>query len=105
MAVRLLAQNREILANRIPINSAAGNLVHALICYTRRSAPVYSDLTAECELLEHLASAGWPAIVRGGSARLNCINSRDTEFAGSGAINVGLGLISIQRSRCRQLDR
>jgi hypothetical protein len=39
--MRLLTENREIIANRIPIYSATGNLMHALICSTRRFTPPY----------------------------------------------------------------
>ena|SRR5437773_6030955 len=42
MTVRLLAQNREIFTDRLPIESAGGNLVHTIICYTRRRTPLYS---------------------------------------------------------------
>ena len=42
MPVRLLAQNRKVLAKGSPIQTLAGNLVHPLICYTRRQAPPYS---------------------------------------------------------------
>jgi hypothetical protein len=42
MAVGLLTQDREILTNRIPINSAGGSLMHTLICSARRRAPLYS---------------------------------------------------------------
>ena len=40
MAVRLLAEDREILTDDIPIDTATGNLVHALICSTRGDAPL-----------------------------------------------------------------
>jgi hypothetical protein len=42
MAVGPLAQDREILANSLPIYAAAGHLVHSLICSTRRRAPLDS---------------------------------------------------------------
>jgi len=41
--MRLLAKNWEILAESRPIDSAESNLVHPLICYTRRQAPPYSQ--------------------------------------------------------------
>jgi hypothetical protein len=40
MPMRLLAQNREVFANSAPIHMARGNLVHTIICYRRRDAPV-----------------------------------------------------------------
>src|SRR5437867_359481 len=43
MAVRLLTQDREILADGAPVYTAASNLVHAIICSTRCRAPLYSD--------------------------------------------------------------
>jgi hypothetical protein len=42
MAVGPLAQDREILADSLPIYVAAGHLVHSLICSTRRRAPLDS---------------------------------------------------------------
>jgi hypothetical protein len=39
MSARLLAQNREIFAKRTPVDSAGSDLVHTVICYTRRAAP------------------------------------------------------------------
>jgi hypothetical protein len=42
MAVGPLAQDREILADSLPIYDAAGHLVHGLICSTRGRAPVDS---------------------------------------------------------------
>src|SRR5437667_9250190 len=48
MPVRPLAENREISADRIPIDSAGSNLVHTIICYTRRCAPLYSDVITGC---------------------------------------------------------
>src|SRR6266568_7512497 len=45
MPVRLLSQDREILADGIPVNSpAASTLVHTIICSTRCRAPLYSDV-------------------------------------------------------------
>src|SRR5207245_7496802 len=43
MAVGPLAQDREILADSLPIYSAAGYLVHSLICSTSRRAPLASS--------------------------------------------------------------
>src|SRR5437870_13685516 len=43
MAVRLFAQDGEILAKGAPIHTGAGNFVHPIICSTRRHAPLYSD--------------------------------------------------------------
>ena len=40
MTVRLLAQNREILADGVPIYGLGSNLVHTTICSTRRCAPL-----------------------------------------------------------------
>ena len=42
MPVGLLAKNWEILTYRMPIDPAGSNLVHPIICYTGRSAPVHS---------------------------------------------------------------
>jgi hypothetical protein len=42
MAVCVLAEDREILADSLPINTATGNLVHIIICSARRCAPLYS---------------------------------------------------------------
>ena len=42
MAVRLLAQDREILADSLPIDAAVSHLMHSLICSTRRRAPLDS---------------------------------------------------------------
>jgi hypothetical protein len=42
MTMGLFAQDREILADSVPINTAAGNPMHTLICYTRREEPPYS---------------------------------------------------------------
>src|SRR2546430_155852 len=42
MAVGPLTQDREILADSLPIYDAAGHLVHGLICSTRRRAPLDS---------------------------------------------------------------
>jgi len=44
MPIGLLAQNREILANRLPIDGSGSNLVHTIICSTRWDAPLYSDI-------------------------------------------------------------
>jgi len=46
MPVRLLAEDCEILTNRIPIYSATGDLVHSVICSTRGSAPLYSGISS-----------------------------------------------------------
>src|SRR5438034_11781444 len=43
MTMRLLAQNRKIFADDVPVYSAAGNLVHTIICSTRRFTPLYSE--------------------------------------------------------------
>ena len=43
MPVRLFVKNWEIFATGVPIYSADSNLVHTIICYTSRRAPVYSD--------------------------------------------------------------
>src|SRR5262245_58700747 len=42
MAAHLLTQDREILAKAVPIDSGGSKLVHAIICCTRRNAPLYS---------------------------------------------------------------
>ena len=42
MSVRLLAQNREIFAERTPVGRTGSDLVHITMCYTRRRALVYS---------------------------------------------------------------
>jgi hypothetical protein len=44
--VRLLVEDRKILADSLPIDGRSGNLVHDLICFTRSCAPAYSDATA-----------------------------------------------------------
>jgi hypothetical protein len=41
MAVRLFAEDREIVADSFPIDAVTCLLVHALICSTRRCAPLY----------------------------------------------------------------
>src|SRR5438477_6810501 len=46
MPVRSLAEDCEILTNRIPIYSATGDLVHSVICSTRGSAPLYSGISS-----------------------------------------------------------
>jgi len=50
--MRLLAQNRKALAKGSPIQTLAGNLVHPLICYTRRQVPPYSDAVIGCAFLK-----------------------------------------------------
>ena len=50
MAVRLFAENREILTDGAPVYTAGSNLVHTTICSTGRRAPLYSDAVAGCEL-------------------------------------------------------
>jgi hypothetical protein len=40
MAVRLLVQDWEIFTNRIKVDIAAGHLMHGVICYARRGAPL-----------------------------------------------------------------
>src|SRR5438094_5705890 len=42
MPMCLFAQNREILANSVPVQTAARTLVHPTICSTRRYAPTHS---------------------------------------------------------------
>jgi hypothetical protein len=42
MAVCLLAKDREILTDGLPIHPITGNLVHAVICSGRGLAPLYS---------------------------------------------------------------
>ena len=54
MPVRLLAQNWEIFAKSLPIDSAGSDLVHTIICSTRSRAPLYSD--ADVEKSEILSS-------------------------------------------------
>jgi hypothetical protein len=48
MAMRLLTENREILTDSLPINTATGNLVHIVICSACRCAPVYSKSSFVC---------------------------------------------------------
>src|SRR5438128_11561748 len=60
MAMGSFAENREISADRIPIDSAGSNLVHPLICYTRRRAPTHS---CGCPLSPRHALALWSAAV------------------------------------------
>src|SRR5437773_11578975 len=43
MAVRLFVKKWEIFATGVPIYSADSRLVHTIICYTWRRAPLYSD--------------------------------------------------------------
>jgi hypothetical protein len=38
MAMRMLAENWELLADRIPIGPFTGDLVHILICFAKRRA-------------------------------------------------------------------
>ena len=46
MAVGLLAQNREILADRLPIHLARCNLMHRIICfYTPPRATLFTNAT------------------------------------------------------------
>ena len=47
MPADLLTQDREILAKSIPVHLARDSLVHAIICYTRRRAPVHSQHTTK----------------------------------------------------------
>jgi len=42
--VRLLAEDRKILTKSFPIDSAGSDLVHTIICATRRHAPAYSAM-------------------------------------------------------------
>jgi len=42
MAMRLFAEDREILAKGVPIYGAANNLMHTIICSARRDAPLDS---------------------------------------------------------------
>jgi hypothetical protein len=42
MTVRLLAKDREIRAEGVPIYVVTSNLVHTLMSSTRRAAPLYS---------------------------------------------------------------
>src|ERR1700688_1564689 len=43
MAMRLLTKNREILTDNLPIDTAASDLMHILICAACQSTPVYSN--------------------------------------------------------------
>src|SRR5436190_7795387 len=43
MAMRLFAENREILTDNVPVHAAGSDLMHTIICYTRRCAPLYSE--------------------------------------------------------------
>src|SRR4030088_3201080 len=45
MAVCLFAEDREILADGLPIHPVTGNLVHAIICSGRGHAPLYSTIS------------------------------------------------------------
>src|SRR5882724_4234446 len=60
MAVRPLAEDREILADSHPIYAVTGNLVHIIICSARRCAPLYSRtelrLTKDRQIHERSAS-------------------------------------------------
>jgi len=49
--VGLFTQNREIFAKGLPIDNAASNLVHAIICSARRCAPL---LFGECIRVERV---------------------------------------------------
>ena len=40
--MRSLAKNREILADSAPTHAAGCNLMHTIICATRRCTPLYS---------------------------------------------------------------
>src|SRR6266550_8936214 len=42
MAMRLFAEDREILAKALPIHGGVGNLVHPIICSAHSRAPLYS---------------------------------------------------------------
>jgi hypothetical protein len=42
MTVRLLAKDREILADGVPIYVVTSNLVHTSMSSTQRAAPLYS---------------------------------------------------------------
>lgn len=43
VAAYLLTQDREILAQSIPVDSGAGAFVHTVMCYTRCDTPLYSE--------------------------------------------------------------
>jgi hypothetical protein len=43
MPICPFAQYGEIRAESLPIDSAGSDLVHSIICYTRRPAPVHSQ--------------------------------------------------------------
>ena len=45
MAVCLLVEDWEILADGLPIHPVIGNLVHATICSGRGPAPLYSTIS------------------------------------------------------------
>jgi hypothetical protein len=57
MPMRPLAQNREVLAKGSPIQTLAGDLVHPLICYTRRQAPPYSQRATKVDAVAAVAAA------------------------------------------------
>src|SRR5213082_449608 len=42
MAMRLFAEDREILAKALPIHGGVGNLMHPIICSAHGNAPLYS---------------------------------------------------------------
>jgi hypothetical protein len=56
MPMCLLAKNREILAKSSPFNGLGGELVHTIICYVRRCAPLLFEELSESssEKLIHL---------------------------------------------------
>lgn len=43
MAMRVLTENREILTDSLPIDTATSDLMHILICSASHCAPVYSN--------------------------------------------------------------
>jgi hypothetical protein len=51
MTMRPFAQNRKILAKRLPIDRGRSGLVHTTICYTRGQAPLYSQRATKALML------------------------------------------------------
>src|SRR5438094_725573 len=56
LAVRLLKEDRKILADSLPIDGS-GNLMHTVICFAHRCLPVYSDAA---DALRQSSSSPYP---------------------------------------------
>src|SRR5262245_20286968 len=57
MPADLLTQDREILTKSTPVHLARDGFMHAIICYTLRSAPIYSWHAMKCDVVAAAVSA------------------------------------------------